>query len=84
MRKTLCDVLEEMKKLGIIRKCNSRYASLVALAKKKNGYNCACIVYRLSNKHTVFDPLPMIPLADVFQFIESNRYLSKIDLSKGC
>ncbi|GFO38195.1 Zinc finger protein [Plakobranchus ocellatus] len=83
MRQTLCDELEEMENLRIIKKNKSPYASPVVVVKKKEGSNRACIDYRQMNKLRKFDPHLMIPLADVFQGMENDKNLSKIGLSKG-
>ncbi|GFN76743.1 polyprotein [Plakobranchus ocellatus] len=83
MRRTLCDEVEEMEHLGIIRKSNSPCASLVVVVKKKVGCIRVCIDNRRLNKMTMFDPHPMISPADVFQGIENERYFQKIDMIKG-
>ncbi|GFN90001.1 polyprotein of retroviral origin [Plakobranchus ocellatus] len=75
---TLCDELEEIKNLGIYKRSNSPYASLVVEVKKKDGSNQTCIDYRQLKKLTAFDPHPMIPPAGVFQNIEKESYFPKI------
>ncbi|GFN98658.1 oxygen-dependent choline dehydrogenase [Plakobranchus ocellatus] len=42
-----CDELEQMEKLGIIRKSNHSYASPVVVVEKKDDSNRTCIDYRL-------------------------------------
>jgi hypothetical protein len=42
-----------------------------------------CVDYRKLNKLTVFDPEPMVTAQDLFQRLSGDKYLSKLDLSKG-
>ncbi|GFO13521.1 Zinc finger protein [Plakobranchus ocellatus] len=84
MRQTLCEDLDEMENLGIIKTSNSPNVSPVAVVEKKDDSNRICIDYKQLNKLTVFNPHPMIPPADVFQGMGNSRYFSKINLNKGC
>ncbi|GFN95526.1 retrovirus-related pol polyprotein from transposon 297 [Plakobranchus ocellatus] len=83
MRQTLCDELEDMDNLGIIRKNNSPYASPVVVVKKKDSSNSVCIDHGQLNILIAFDPHPMILPADVFQGMGNDGYCSKIELSKS-
>ncbi|GFO10158.1 hypothetical protein PoB_003666300 [Plakobranchus ocellatus] len=56
------DKLEEMENLGIIKKHNASFASLVVVVRKKVGSNRVC---RRLNKLTVFDLQLMVPPTDV-------------------
>ncbi|GFO06248.1 Pol polyprotein [Plakobranchus ocellatus] len=63
----LCDELEEMENLGIIRKSNFPYASPVVVVKKRDGSYRIYIDYRWLNKLIMFDPYLKISPAGVFQ-----------------
>ena len=69
--------------MGVIRECNSHYASQVVIVKEKHGSNRVCVDYRKLNKLTVFDPEPMPAAVDLFQKLNGDKFFSKIDLSKG-
>ena len=70
-------------KMGVIRESNSPYASPVVVVKKKHGSNRVCVDYRKVNQLTAFDPEPIPAAADLFQKLNGDMFMSKIDLSKG-
>ena len=50
---------------------------------KPGGSNRLCADYRKLNQITIFDPEPMTTAEDVFQKLTNDRYVSKLELSKG-
>ena len=82
-RQELKDELKKMQELGVIRESTSPYASPVVIVGKKDGSKRICIDYRKLNKLTVPDPEPITSAADVFQRVATDKYFTKIDLSKG-
>ena len=72
-----------MEDIGIIRKNDSPYASLVVFVKKKDGSNRICIDFRRLNKITVTNPQPIPSPAESFLGMSEDKYFSKFDLTKG-
>ena len=72
-----------MMKMGVIRESSSPYILPVVVVKKKDNTNCVCMDYRRLNKLTVFDPEPMSTAEHLFQKLNSDKYFTRIDLSKG-
>ena len=83
LRESLRGDVDDMIRMGVIRKSNSPYASPVVVVKKKDGSNRICVDYSKLNKLTVFDPEAMPTAEEVFQKLNGDKYVSKIDLSKG-
>jgi len=54
-RKTVREMVEDLKRCGIITDSNSPYASPILLVKKKDGGRKFCVDYRALNKLTVKD-----------------------------
>ena len=50
---------------------------------KPSESNRLCADYRKFNQITIFDPEPMTTAQDVFQKLTKDRYVSKLELSKG-
>ena len=71
-----------MEELGIIRKSDPPYASLVVVEKNKGGSNRICIDFRRLNKITVTDPQPVPSSAESFLGMSKDKYFSKLDLTK--
>ena len=83
VRDTIKDEIQEMLNLGIIEHSDSPYAAPVVLVPKRYGSTWFCIDYRRLNKLTVYDPEPMNQHEDIFSKLKTDRFYSKIDLSKG-
>ncbi len=82
-RESLKKDIEEMEKLGIIRKAESPYASPVVIVRKPDGSNRICIDYRKLNKVTVFDGEPTPNADDIFAEVGKDKYYSTLDMTKG-
>ena len=76
--------IADMMKMGVIRECDSPYASPVVVVKKKDNTNRVCVDYRRLNKLTVIDPEPMPTTKHLFQRLSGDKFFTKIDPSKGC
>lgn len=83
VRESLKSDIEDMLKLGVIRKSSSPYASPIVIVKKPDGSNRICADFRRLNKVTVFDPEPMTTADDLFRKLAGDSFFSKLDLSKG-
>ena len=51
--------------------------------RKKDGTNRVCVDYRKLNNVKVYDVEPMIPIVDLIQNLRNDRFLAKIDFSRG-
>ena len=72
-----------MRDLGIIEETDSPYSAPVVFIKKKDKTLRFCVDLRELNKETVFDPMPMPRMVDIFIKISKAKYISKLDLTKG-
>ena len=82
-RQAVKDEINKMLELGIISRSNSPYAAPIVLVPKKDGTVRFCIDFRRLNKVSVFDPELMPNPEELFSHLNSAKYFSKIDLSKG-
>jgi len=82
-REAVDEEVSKMLDLGVIEPSNSPYSSPVVLVRKKDGTNRFCIDFRQLNKITVFDAEPMPDMEGLFAKLSGNRWISKLDLSKG-
>jgi len=83
VREAINTEIQDMIKLDIIEETESPYASPIVLIKKKDNTNRFCVDYRKINKATLFDPEPMPKSADIFTKLRDQKYVTKVDLSKG-
>jgi hypothetical protein len=75
--------VEKMLQLKVIEPSSSPYSSPVVIARKREGTNRFCIDFRKLNNITVFDAEPMQNPDSIFSKIIGQKFVSKIDLSKG-
>lgn len=66
-RESLTRDIEDMLKMGAIRKSTSPYTSPIVIVKKPDGSNRLCVDYGKLNRITIFDPEPMTTADDLFQ-----------------
>ena len=83
VRESIDCEIQDMLQLDVIEESVSPYASPIVLVKKKDNTNRFCVDYRKLNKVTIFDPEPMPRSADIFAKLKDQKYITKIDLSKG-
>ena len=83
LRQVVKDEIKEMMDLGVIEQSSSPYASPIVLVKKKDGSNRFCCDFRKLNTATVIDSEPIPDQEEIFAKLASDRYFSKIDLTKG-
>ncbi|GFW22508.1 retrovirus-related Pol polyprotein from transposon 17.6 [Trichonephila clavipes] len=65
---------------GIIKECESPYASAVVLIPKPNGTFCLCIDYRKLNEITVADTYPLPRMDDLLHQAKLTPFMSTLDL----
>ena len=83
MKGIVKDEVDKMLRLGVIEPSTASYASPIVLVKKKDNTIGFCIDYRKINKICHFDPMPT-PLPEyLYSKLSSNKFFSKLDLSKG-
>ena len=72
-----------MLKYGVIEPSTSPYNSPVVLVRKKDNTYRFCIDFRRLNAITKFDTEPMGNQEDLIAKLRGDKYLTKLDLSKG-
>ena len=81
-RETVCKLLDEMLKKGIISPSKSPWASPIVLVAKKDGSTRFCIDYRKVNSVTRKDAYPL-PRVDTLDTLVGLVWFSTIDLKSG-
>jgi hypothetical protein len=82
-RENITEQVNEMLKLAVIRKCNSPWATLCVLAKKKNGETRLCLDYRSLNQWTVKNSFPLPHSDDLLTNLQGAKYFSTLDIKSG-
>lgn len=72
-----------MMDLGVIEPSNSPYSSPVVLVPKPDGTNRFCVDYRKLNRVPTYEAEPMQSQEEIFSKLSSDKYFSRIDLTKG-
>ncbi|XP_071510123.1 uncharacterized protein [Diadema antillarum] len=83
LRETVQEEVRTMLSLGVIERSNSPTASPIVLVKKPDGSNRFCVDFRRLNKVTKFDSEPIPDQEELFTRLASDKFFTKIDLSKG-
>ncbi|XP_046144395.1 uncharacterized protein K02A2.6-like [Osmia bicornis bicornis] len=78
--KEIIDTLLEKK---VIRESTSEYASPIVLLRKKTGEIRMCIDFRVLNKVTVRDNLPLPLIEDQLNVLSGKKYFTTLDLKDG-
>ena len=72
--------LQELADLGVIRRSNSPYASIIVLVKEKNGSLCFCIDLRRLNSLTIRDAYSLPRIDESLDALGGARWFSTLDL----
>lgn len=83
MTKVVCEETDNMLKMKVIEPSESAYSSPIVMVRKKDQSFRFCIDMRALNRITVFDAEPMPCIEDMFSKLSGNKYISRLDLSKG-
>jgi hypothetical protein len=83
LKDTVRTELQSMKQLGVIEASTSAYSSPIVMVKKSDGSIRFCIDFRALNRITVFDAEPLPDPEEIFATLASDKYFSKVDLTKG-
>ena len=75
--------LDEMLRMGAIRKSNSPWASAVVLVRKKDGALRFCIDLRKLNERTVRDAYSLPCIEDSLDVLNGSCIFTSIDLKSG-
>ena len=83
VRESLKKDVDQMLKMGIIRKSSSPHSSPTVIVKKPDGSDRVCIDYRRINSNTLFDCEPGTKPQDIFATVGKDKIYSKFDMTKG-
>ena len=76
--------IEKMLEMGIIRPSTSPWAAPVVIVPKPDDTIKLCVDYRKINSVTKMDAYPIPSMERMIEKIASAKYISTIDLRKGC
>ena len=76
--------IDKMLDMGIIQPSTSPWASPTVLVEKKDGDVHFCVDYRKLNLVSKFDAYPMPRVEEVLDNVGAAKYISTLDLAKGC
>ncbi|GAB1869457.1 RNA-directed DNA polymerase [Camponotus japonicus] len=83
LRKEVDQIIEDMKRQGVIEESQSPWTSPAVLVKKKDGSIRFCIDYRKLNNMTVKDSYPLPRIDDLLDQLSGNSWFSTLDLKNG-
>ena len=83
MRDKLKELIEDMRRRGVIRPTRSPWASPVVLVSKRDGGIRFCVDYRRLNSVTKLDVYPLPRIDDHLDALAGSKYFSTLDLSAG-
>ena len=75
--------IDEMLRMGAIRKSNSSWASAIVLARRKNGKLRFCIDLRKLNQKTVKDAYSLPRIEETLDLLRGSVFFSALDLKAG-
>ena len=75
--------VQQMLTSGVIRPCNSPWASPVVMVKKKDGSLCFCVDFRQLNAATIKDAHPLPRIDELLDALHWARWFSTLDLKSG-
>jgi len=82
-RRTVREMVEDLKGCGIITDSNSPYASPILLVKKKDGGSRFCVDYRALNKITVKDRYPLPLIEEQIDRLSGMKLYTNLDMYSG-
>lgn len=82
-RKTVREMVEDLKGCGIITDSNSSYSSPILLVKKKDSGNRFCVDYRALNKITVKDRYPTPLIEEQIDRLSGMKLYTNLDMYSG-
>jgi len=82
-RRTVREMVEDLKGCGIITDSNSPYASPILLVKKKDGGSRFCVDYRALNKITVKDRYPLPLIEEQIDRLAGMKLYTNLDMFSG-
>lgn len=83
LRKEVNEILEEMKRQGVIEESHSPWVSPAVLVRKKDGTIRFCVDYRKLNSVTVKDCFPLPRIDDILDQLSGNSWFTTLDLKSG-
>jgi len=75
--------IDDLLKKGLIEPCSSEWGSPVLFIKKPNGDLRLCCDYRLVNKHTISQKIPLPRVDECLERLHKASYFTSIDLYSG-
>ena len=75
--------VDDLLKMGVIKRSEAPYASPLVLVKKPDNTYRVCVNFKELNKITVFDPEPMMSPDDIFPKLAGSKIYSSFDFCKG-
>ena len=75
--------LQQLLVSGIIRKSHSPWASLVVIAKKKDGSLTMCVDYRQFSQRTVKDSYALPRTVEIFDWLSGSKFFTVVDMKSG-
>ncbi|XP_072765799.1 uncharacterized protein [Anoplolepis gracilipes] len=83
LRKEITEIIQDMKRQGIIEESNSPWVSPVVLVKKKDGSKSFCIDYRKLKAVMIKVSYPLPRIEDILDQLSGNSWFSTLDLKSG-
>ncbi len=82
-KKVVQSELEAMLEMGVIEESHSDWASPIVLVPKTDGSVRFCVDYRKVNAVSMFDAYPMPRVDELLDRLDTARFYSTLDLTKG-
>jgi len=83
MREEVDNIIENMKRQGVIEESQSPWVSPAVMVRKKDGTVRFCVDYRKLNAVTVKDSYPLPRIDDMLDRLSGNSWFSTLDLKSG-